>query len=421
MYAEMLQWLPPGGIQIILVLFLSFLIGLEREEHKASTEQYAFGGVRSFPLIGLIGYSMALLSGPELALLGLGFAVVAAFLVLSYWHKLSSTSTAGITSELSGLTTYVVGALVYHEQYWIATAISVASLLLLELKAQLENLAQRMAPREIFTFTQFLLITAVILPMLPNRDFGPFHLNPYKAWLVVVAVSAVSYGSYVCTRVSKGRGGILLTAILGGAYSSTVTTVSLAKHAERDSRPNLLSGAILMASGVMYLRLLLLIGVFNHALFGILAPWFLVLSACGLGVGWVWAHRPDPENGNPVAEAAPRNPLEPVSALIFSAVFVATMTATGFVVSYAGAHGVLTLAAVMGVTDVDPFILGMTQTAGSTTPLSLAAMSVVVATASNNLVKGLYSYGWADRATGRRSLVLLAGLSLLGLLPLAWI
>src|SRR5579863_5895899 len=116
MPADLLQWLPPEGIKITLVLFLSFLIGLEREEHKASGEHYAFGGVRSFPLIGLMGYALALLSGQDFVLVALGLMVVAAFLLISYWHKLNSARGASVASELSGLATYVVGALVYHEQ-----------------------------------------------------------------------------------------------------------------------------------------------------------------------------------------------------------------------------------------------------------------------------------------------------------------
>src|SRR5690349_480781 len=153
---QLFQWLPPEGVKIVLVLFLSFLVGLEREEHKVAAEQYAFGGVRTFPLIGLLGYSLALLSGAQLILLTLGLAVVAGFLMLSYRHKLASSATAGVTTEISGLTTYVIGALVYHEYFWIATTLSVASMLLLELKAALESLTRRVAPAEILTFTKFL-------------------------------------------------------------------------------------------------------------------------------------------------------------------------------------------------------------------------------------------------------------------------
>ena len=229
MQTELYRWLPPEGVKILLVLFLSFLTGLEREERKNSAEHYAFGGVRTFPLIGLTGYAVALLAGGGMLPVILGFGVVGGFLMISYRHKLESSGTAGVTTEMSGLVTYLAGALVYKEQFWIATTLSVAGMLLLELKAGLESLARRTAGEEIFTFTKFLLLTAVILPVLPNKDFGAFQLNPFHTWLVVVAVSTVSYGSYVIQKLTKGQGGVLLAAVLGGAYSSTVTTIALSR------------------------------------------------------------------------------------------------------------------------------------------------------------------------------------------------
>ena len=186
--------------------------------------------------------------------------------MLSYRNKLQTSGSAGVTSEMSALTTYVAAALVYRDQFWIATTITVASMLLLELKAALEGLTRRIAPEEILTFTKFLLLTAVILPVLPNREFGPFDINPAKTWLVVVAVSAVSYGSYVIQKLTREQGGVILAALLGGAYSSTVTTVVLAKRAKRENRPHLFSGATLVASGVMYLRLAGLVTIFNRNL-----------------------------------------------------------------------------------------------------------------------------------------------------------
>src|SRR5579864_46732 len=415
------HWLPPEGVKILLVLFLSFLIGLEREEHKAGNEQYSFGGVRTFPLIGLIGYAIALLSGAQLLPLTVGFAVVAGFLLLSYRHKLAASTSGGITSEMSGLATYLVGALVSHEQYWIATTLSVASMFLLELKVALENLTKRIAPEEILTFTKFLLLTVVILPVLPNQSFGPFEINPFKTWLVVVAVSAVSYGSYVLQHASKGRGGVILAAILGGAYSSTVTTVALARRAAREQRPHLFAGGILVASGVMYLRLVVLLTLFNRRLGAILAPSFLVLAAIATGFGWFWSRRPDPVDSQIHREFEPNNPLELLTAFLFAAFFLATLIATQLAVTYLGRAGVHILAAIMGVTDVDPFIIGMTQAAGTITPLNVAASAVLIAAASNNLIKGIYSYCLADRKTARQSLPMLAGLTAAGLLPLLWI
>jgi uncharacterized membrane protein (DUF4010 family) len=418
---DLYRWLPPDAVKIVLVLFLSFLIGLEREEHKTAAGAYSFGGVRTFPLIGLIGYSIALLSGTQLLPVALGFLVIGGFLLLSYWHKLSHAEAAGITSEMSGLTTYLVGALVYYDHFWIATALSVASLLLLELKTALEKLASTANPLEILTFAKFLFLTAVILPILPNQEFGRFHLNPFKTWLVVVAVSTISYGSYVLQKVTKEHGGVVLAALLGGAYSSTVATIAMSRRAAREQRPHLFAGGILIASGVMYLRLAALVTLFNRGLGATLAPSFLVLAAVAIATGWFWSRRPDPVDSQIKREFEPNNPLDLRAAFLFAIFFLAMLVATQLAVTYLGGAGVHILAAVMGVTDVDPFIMGLTQAAGTLTPLRVAAGSVLIAAASNNLIKGIYSYCLAGRKTAVQSLPLLAVLAAAGLVPLLWI
>jgi uncharacterized membrane protein (DUF4010 family) len=285
----------------------------------------------------------------------------------------------------------------------------------------LEKLASRTAPDEILTFAKFLLLTAVILPVLPNHEYGQFHLNPFKTWLVVVAVSAISYGSYVLQKVTKERGGLVLAALLGGAYSSTVTTIVISRRAAREERPHLFSGGILIASGVMYLRLVALLGLFNRQLMARLALPFLVLAGLAVAGGWLWSRRSDANVSTIKREYESENPLELRAALLFALLFLAMLVATQFAVTYLGKAGVDGLAAVMGVTDVDPFILGMTQTAGSVTPLQVAAVAVVIAAASNNLIKGIYAYAIAGRKTGIESFSLLVGLAVLGLVPLLWL
>ena len=420
---DLYRLLPPEGVKIIMVLFLSFLTGFEREERRSETngQSFSFGGVRTFPLIGLIGYAVSLLSGGQIVPVIVGFAVVAGFLMLSYHHKLATSGLAGVTSEMSGLTTYVVAALVYREQFWIATTLTVASMFLLELKAVLEGLTKRIAPGEILTFTKFLLLAAVILPVLPDRPFGPFALNPAKSWLVVVAVSAVSYGSYVIQKLTTGKGGVLLAALLGGAYSSTVTTIVLARRAARETRPHLFSGVTLVASGVMYLRLAGLVSLFNRDLIMVLGIPFALLAVSGILGGWLWSRRTDAKTGEVIKEYEPKNPLELRAALLFAALFVAMIIITNLVVTYLGKTGVYSLATLMGVTDVDPFIMGMTQSAGKTAGLGVAAAAILIAAASNNLVKGIYAYCMSDRKTGLQSLLLLTALAAVGLSPLLWI
>jgi len=413
------QMMPPEAAKLTLAFILAFLIGLEREEHKTGGGS-SFGGVRTFPLIGLIGFALAEFAPNSVAPVLVGFAVVGAFLLLSYQHKIQRAEAAGATTEVSGLATFVVGALVAREQFWLATTITVIGLLLLELKTFLEGLSTRVPSEEIFTFTKFLLLTAVILPVVRDQTYGPFGFNPFKTWLVVVAVSAISYASYLIQLRTTGKGGILLAAILGGLYSSTVATVVLAKRAKGEKRPHLFSGSILIASSVAYARLIVLVALFSRELAAKLALWFIAFTVVGSLFGWFWTTRREPESGEVKSQVVAKNPLELSAAFLFALLFVVMLALTHYAVVTLGSAGVYALAALTGFTDIAPFVLGLANTVGTTTPVNLAASAIVVAMASNNAVKAGYAYAFSDRKTGTQSVALLVVFSLVGLLPLIW-
>ena len=238
---------------------------------------------------------------------------------------------------------------------------------------------------------------------------------------MVVAGSTVSYGSYVINRLTKGRGGIIFAAILGGAYSSTVTTVVMSRRAARERHPHLFSGGTLVACGMMYLRLTVLLALFNRGLLVMLGPSFLVLGGLAVAAGWLWSRRPDASVQEVKREYVPGNPLEIRAAAFFALLFLAMLTATHLVAAHLGSAGVYSLAAAMGLADVDPFIMGMTQSAGSSTTLAVASAAVAIAAACNNIAKGAYAYFLADRKTGIQSLGLLLSLAALGFVPLLWL
>ncbi len=408
------------ALKIGVVLLLSFFVGLEREERKQSEAPYTFGGVRTFPLIGLVSYALALVSRDSFWPWSVGLMVVGGLMLLSYQKKLSSSDWAGVTTEISGVATYVIGGLVQLGDFWIAATIAIVAVLLLELKKGLEGLAQRVASKEIVTVTQFLLLTVVILPVVPDRDYTPFAINPYKTWLVVVAVCGVSFGSYVLTRVLKGRGGLMLSALLGGAYSSTVTTVVLARRSREDHAPNAFAGAILAASSVMYARLVVLVWFFDATLGRVLLPAFGVLALVGGLVGLYTSRRHAPDGKEAAGEGPEVNPLDLKAAVLFAGVFVGVLVLTQLARQHLGSAGLYGLAALMGVTDVDPFILGLTQTSSTSIPTHVAAGAIVIAASSNNVLKAIYALVLGEHTAGRRSAMLLLGLAALGLVPLVW-
>ena len=391
----------------MLTLGLSLLIGFEREEH----EPEGIGGVRTFPIIGLGGF--LLIAGfPDTAIpFALGLVVMGGLVALTHWHALQ-LGEPGITTEAAALLTFTIGGCAAKGLYWISIATGVVTVILLHEKRLLEGLATALPRHEMRTLLRFLLLIAVILPVVPNRTFTPFEINPFKLWLVVVAVSGVSYVSYLLRMWWGEDRGLILAGLLGGAYSSTVTTVVLSRQSKKREPCSVgYAGAIVAATGMMYIRLWILLLLFAAPLAYRLTGLFWGLSVAAVIVGSLLARTnrvPDDCEFDPTTERRDGNPLDVTSAFTFAAIFLAILVATKVVAERFGTTGVLVMAAIMGAADVDPFILGLTQNIGSGLDLGIAALAVVIASAVNNLMKGVYAVIFGSRRTGRLSLALLA-------------
>lgn len=407
-------------VQLVIAVALTIVMGLEREEAGTAERVRRVAGVRTFPIVGVLGFGLARLVPDAPVLLGLAFAGLVGFLAVSYWHKVQGAQ-YGATTEMAVLVAFVVGALVAREQAILATGITVAVTLLLQAKAPLEQFAERLPPEEIATFARFLLLTAVVLPVLPNQEYTTFGLNPFRIWLVVAAVSTLSYLSYVASQLLQRRHSMMLMGVLGGAYSSTLTTVVLARQSRGGGAAGPFVAAIVAASAVMYARVAVLLWIFNADLGWLLGPRILVVAgvaAVSATILWLTSGGRSVAAQGPAEEQKPRNPLEITTALAFALLFMGITVATRLVLQYMGDAGVYGLAGVSGLVDVDAFILGLTQTAGAAVPLAVAATGVVIATAANCAVKGAYALAFAGRATGRWSFLSLLALGALSLLVL---
>lgn len=402
-------------LQLLATLGLTLVIGIEREE-RVARDRVLVGGVRTIPIIGLLGHSLALLSPGAPMPVALGFLGIAGLLAVEY-HRRIEHQPHGATSEMAVLMAYLVGALVASHRLVVATAMTVATVLLLTSKDPLERLALRIRPREITTFVTFLVVAAVMLPVLPDANYTRFALNPRKTWMVVVAVSGLSYASYVVQQVAHARESVLLTALLGGAYSSTATTIVLARRSREHRASAAYAGGILLASSVMYVRLALLIAVFAPALATTLLVRLLALALIGglAGALLLRLRRGTAGDAPSATEPALRHPLELGSAGVFALLFLVLTVATRWVATGFGESGVRIIAAVVGLTDVDPFVLGVANASDAVIPLETAASAVLVAAASNNVAKAIYSVAFSERRTGLTSLaglLALAGITL---------
>ena len=393
---------------------LTFVIGLEREE-RVARDRTLVGGVRTIPIIGLLGHAMALLGRASVLPVAAGFLGLVVLLAVEYHHRLMQQP-HGATSEVAVLAAYLVGALVGAGQLVTATAITVGTVLLLTAKDPLEQLALRIPPHEITTFVSFLLIVGVILPVLPARGYTPFDLNPRRTWLVVVAVSGLSYASYVAQKLVRPGESVLVTALLGGAYSSTATTLVLARRSRQQPNVSMYAGATVLASAMMYVRLAVLVLLFAPPLGVALLPRLLGLAAGAGAAGGLALYLGSRacNEGSPAEGEALGHPLEIGSALLFAVLFLVLSILTRWVATHLGAAGVRVLAAVVGAADIDPFVLSLASGASGAISSDVPVSAILIAAASNDVAKAGYALMFGDRRVGRvacLALVVLAGVT----------
>jgi uncharacterized membrane protein (DUF4010 family) len=385
-------------VSLLLLLGLGFFFGLAYEEFYARLNQKRPGGVRTFPLLALAGALLYRLDPGHLVPLSAGLLALSAWLTCYYWRRLDETDAEGFPNvglmvPICNVLAFLLGPVSLAEPPWVAVGATVAAVLLLTARAELHGFAHRIEMAEIVNAGRFLLLTGFVLPLLPDKpvtDLTP--ITPHQVWLAVVAVCTVSYASYLLQRYVAPAGAGLLVALLGGLYSSTATTLVLARRArDEPSAAQQSEAGIVLATAVMYLRLLIIIFVFNRDLALALVPPLLSLSAVGLAMalGWYWAFgRRRPEAGH---ESSPTNPLELVTAATFAALFVVISIATAWATQHFGSAGIYALAAIVGVSDIDPFVLSLAQGDAAQITIRIGMGAILVATSSNNLVKAVYA------------------------------
>lgn len=389
---------PPPIVGLLLLLALGFFFGLAFEEFHARANQKRPGGVRSFPLLALTGALLYRLDPAHLVPLSAGLLALSAWLTCYYWQHLGETDAEGFPNvglmvPICNVLAYLLGPVALAEPPWVAVGATVAGVLLLTARQELHGFARRIELTEIVNAGRFLLLTGFVLPLLPDTpvtDLTP--ITPHQVWLAMIAVCTVSYASYLLQRYVAPPGAGLLVALLGGLYSSTAATLVLARRARDDvSAVRQSEAGIVLATAVMYLRLLIIIFVFSRELAMTLAPPLLVLSALGLtmALGWYWIggpHRADAGHA-----AAPANPLELVTAATSAVLFVVISIASAWATQRFGSAGIYALAAIVGVSDIDPFVLNLAQGDPAQITVRVGAGAILVAASSNNVLKAVYA------------------------------
>lgn len=412
---------PDQLLPLLTSLAIGLLIGIERGwQLRAAPAGSRVAGVRTFSLLGLSAGVAGVLGQS-------GFTAVAGALVLSagavlaagYLFRMRQDGLPDATSAIAGVAVLSLAFLAGAGSPALGFAGATVVTLILALREEAHGFIDRIDAADVKALARFSVIAAAVLPFLPSGDFGPYGAwDLRKLWLVVVLVTGFSFLGYVANRLFGARHGTIATALIGGAYSSTAVTQSLAQRLGSGTSGGAEQAGIALASAVMYLRVLLLVAVLASSVL----PAFALLVAPALATGWAaawWLTRKAPQTDGP---APPGNPIALVPALGFVLFLAAAAVAARWAVGRFGEDGIAVLIFIMGSLDVDAAIVtvGGLQP-GLITP-ALAAVALGGTILANMAVKLGITIVYA-RAKGRTAAVAL-GASMAALttsLVVAWI
>ncbi len=380
-----------------VALLIGALVGIDREKRQAEEGPHGVGGLRTFILFATVGALSAWLSQqldtPWIfiaALLGVCGAVSTSYFV----HARANAGDIGMTTELAAIAVMLLGAAVMTGQTVLSVALAIAISAVLAYKQPLHGLVERIGRTDLLAGLRLLVATFIVLPVLPDHTVDPWGaLNPYKLWLLVILIAGLSLAGYVATRwLGSGRG-TLVTAVSGALVSSTAVTLSFARRSGAEGRNGdepLLACGILLAWTVMFVRVLVAVAVVNADLLPALLVPFLALGAVTLALaGFFYLRRARAvkrDGAGDGAEVPLSNPFSLASAVKFAAFFALVLVVVALVQEYAPGQGVLVVAALAGLTDVDAITLSMADRARDG-EVTTAIAAIVIASLSNTLVK----------------------------------
>jgi uncharacterized membrane protein (DUF4010 family) len=378
--------------QFLMVCLLAFILGLEFREYLADRRDHiTIGSVRTYTYIAILGFLLYSLDHTWKLYLGGMFALTVLFGIF-YFSRLP-TGQHGILHLLLGLIIYTFGPIAQTMPLWFLPLVFVSLIFVLGARPLTHRMLETMDRLELVTLAKFVLLSAVILPLLPRELLGSaLPISPYNIWLAVVLVSSISYLGYILERYVFPTSGYLLTGLLGGLYSSTATTVALARNTRDQTKPDrMLHGAILAASAMMYLRLWVLVALLAPTLLWGLGWPLAVLGAATLSGAMLYVRTSPISPKTSDTSANTRNPLNLGTAFLFSGLMILMLSLTHYVSHQFGTSGLEALSLVTGFTDIDPFVLSLLKGAFDAVSPAQVCGALLMAAGSNNLLKGLYT------------------------------
>jgi len=376
----------------LVALLIGALVGIDRERKKAAEPGGSFGGIRTHILLALLGAASARLAlERSVWVLVVALAVVGAAIVASYVRGVrGDDEPLGLTSEMAALAVFLLGAMAASGDAELAVALGVVTSAVLAFKQPLHGAVRRLHTPDVFAGLKLLIASFIVLPLLPDRTMDPWQaINPYKLWLLVIVISALSLAGYVAVRWLGSTHGSAITGLAGGLVSSTATTLSFARSSRDDAAGDghALAAGILLAWFVMFVRMAVLIAVVNRPLLATAWPPIAAMGAA-TGVLAAWHYRAGLARTHRAAQPlAVRNPFSLTAAAKFGALFALVLLVVKLAQQHAPQQGVYVVAALAGSVDVDTITLSMADAARSSDAFAQAAAAIVVAALANTVVK----------------------------------
>jgi len=398
---------------------IGLLIGFERGwQTRGKVEGERIAGVRTFTLIGLLGgiWGLLTLEFGDIVL-GIAFVGLSVLVVAAYLYNLHSDKKPdyGITTEVAALLTFSLAALATRGNVPIAAASAVIAVAVLGSKSRFHGWIRTITKLELDAVVKLLLTSVVLLPVLPNRGFGPEEiLNPYQIWWMVVLIAAISFAGYIAMKLFGARAAALMIGVFGGLASSTAVTLAFARMASKErSLAGMLAGGAVISAAVTFLRILVVVAIFNTSMVAELALTLGLMAATGFVAALVLGF--EHKKTIPSESFEMHNPADIRMAILFGVFIAGILLLSHWLQGWFGVEGVYALAGISGIGDVDALTLSMTEIGGDKIKTTTAANAIVIAALVNLTMKGIFVFVIEKGAMARRVCMVFAIIAVTGI------
>lgn len=382
-------------IRLVIAIGIGSVIGLERQFRAIKENSHGFAGIRTFIFLVLLGFIAALfyyLFSPWIYVAL--FIGVSLLVSATYWIS-ANQGDRGSTTEFSSLLAFVLGSMTFIGLIEISLMITVVIVVVLSSKFRINAIVGMITAEEMYDFIRFVVIALLIFPFLPDETYGPYEvLNPREIGWVILLTSGLGLVGYILTKFLGANKGILLGGIVGGLVSSTaVTWIYAKKSRENENLSSSCATAILAASSIMFVRVLIWTFIFNQVLFNRLLPaiGLILLSAIGITLYIYLRHQSKKIEAN---EMPPSKPLDLKGAIVFGLIYSLILLVVSYANENLGDSGTLISSAVAGFSDIDAVTISISKLTGIKLDLGIGFNAILLAAISNTLVKmgiGIYA------------------------------